>query len=490
MRTDATGGVVFLCFYPVCVLFVALSKKELFQTRPSRALEAEMSNYSGPSWYNDAAARFPHIVIYTGRVFSPVTPEHVEADWSAYLVSLFFIPIIVWLVFLFYPIGHYVSECYRGCSCCDTERKRCECECCPRRCCRPLTLNHDAPQADAIAPVATFGFVGITLAVTALALQIISFDQIGTVIDVFNQLNDMQNNNRDLTQQAVNQMQVNQDNLQVLLRNAVNTPGVAPYAVVYLEDALFRYIQPAQDQLQTVANNVNVGLNIGSATKYTSRVRLGLLIAFVIYFAVVVGGDVATYVAAYLPRKPINSVAVTFGSIDAGFLLILGTCMITPLMGVLVGGGDLCQNPVGYINQQISNSGNSAYVSFYVNCPPGAVSPDYENLQLAYNATVSGLGLMQQFSAYSNGTFPALYNQSIVIEQGLELSLEQITKIQVMSGCEKAHGLMVKGLDQGCGNAFKSCFLWIFMTPAALLFLLMKFCLVPRKEYGGYRRIA
>lgn len=447
--------------------------------------------FNGPTAMNDAASRFPHIDPRDFSTFSPVNPEHVLDDWETYLWSASFISWVVAWVFVFYPVGQWVSECYRCCDCCAAERKRCECDCCPKRCCTPLTLNKEKPQADVIAPVAVFGFIGFALAVCTMVFQGMAQWSVDDTISIFRQLDTVHKQNLDMLQKAADQMGTNSDQLSALIIDS-QAAGVPPIDVLLIEDALFRFTQPARDRLIDAYNAANVDLGISSVADNAHNAVVWVIVVGGIYFAFIVLAEFGSYMAAYFPRRPINPLTIAISSSYSACLLVLGSFLVVPALELLVVGGDLCQDPHGYILRRNNNTGNSDYVTFYVDCPAGQESPNLPDLIAAGNATEDAYSLVNEYGQYliQNGSYDtSLYDQTLVIEAGLNRSIAQIDGLIVVSGCETYNSLLNHGLNDACGKAFSSNFLWILGLPLTLIFLLLKICFVPRAEDPGYSSV-
>jgi hypothetical protein len=450
-------------------------------------MPTDCSPFDGPSPWNDAAARIPHVNPRTFRVFSPVNPSNVIDNWRDYLTAVAFIPALFVWFFLLYAIGQWVSECYRGCGCCKTERERCECKCCPKRCCQPLTLNRSHPQADVIAPVAIFGFLGFAGAIITIVFIGMAQWSVDDAISVFRHLDDIQQADIALLQQAVDQMNTNAAGL-ITLINDSQSAGVPPSEVLLIQDALYGYVQPATDSLTNALETSDVDLGITSVANSAHSGVVWMIVAGSLFFTLIVLVELASYLGAFLKPRPVNPIAAFVSSYHAAILLVLGLFLVAPMMDVSIVAGDLCQDPKGYILEK-ANKTASDFVDFYVNCPPGKESPVASDLNSARNATVAAYGLVTQYGDYLqlNGTYPVtLYNQTQVIASGLNTSIAQIDTLNAISGCGPYNCILNHGLNDACGSAFKYNFVWIYSMWICLIFLLIKSCFVPRAEDPGY----
>jgi len=439
-------------------------------------------NYTGPSAANNLFHSFPHINIQTFRYFTPITPQNVLDNISDYLLSIVFLGGLLMFVWILFPIGVWISECCRHCECCDPLRAPCECDGCPKRCCSLLTFNANKPQADVLAPTVIFGTIGVVFALLTMVYQVKAANNVIDVTNIFRQLADMQSQTTADYNAATDQMGVNGNNLVQLIDNST-TAGADPNEILKLRIALVQ-VQVAQDSLGQATDNASKGFDIASNVDYVRLVVRAIIISSIIYFILVIGMLVGTLTAALSSPTPVYQVIVAFSSTKAVFLLIFGMFVISPLTAALIAAGDLCQDPLAYMNQQNLRTGNSDYAGYYINCAPGSVFPELANLQLAQNNTASALSLVQEFSLYTyeNGTFPYLFNQSVVIEKGLTLSGSQIDTLIGDSDCTHPHNLMTEALEQGCGNSFSFNSVWIFTLPSTLLCLLAVDCVMPRAK--------
>lgn len=438
-------------------------------------------NYTGPSTANDLFHAWPHINIQTFRVFAPITPEHVLNNLSEYGYSIGFIGALLVIVWLLLPTSIWITECCCHCDCCEKLRDSCNCDCCPRRCCSPLTFNPRKPQADVLGPVVSFGTVGLVLLILTMVFQIKAANNVRDVTNILDQLSDMQTKTTNDFNAATDQMGVNSNGLIRLIDNST-TAGVTSVQISNLQIALIE-TQLASDALGAASDNANKGFDITSNTDYARMVARSIVIAAIVAFLLVLGMVIGGLVAAFQPATPVYQAIVTFSSFLAAFVLIFGF-LVSVLSAGLVAAGDICQDPLGYMNEQNYRTGNSDYAGYYINCAPGAVFPDLTKLDQALGYSTDALVRVEQFSlyAYENGTFPDLLARSVVIEGGLTLSNAQITELIDDSNCTHPHNLLTQALEQGCGSTFTYNAVWIFALPSALICLLALYRALPRAK--------
>lgn len=434
---------------------------------------------------NDLFHAWPHVIVSTWKSFGPVNAETVNDNLTDYGLSVVFMPVMLAVAITIYAAGTWVSECCRHCTCCEEDRKRCECDCCPKRCCSLLTFNRTRPQADVLAPGVIFGAIGVTIAILALAYEIKTTDAINSTTSTFLRLNDLSVQTKANLAAASVQMDYNSDLIFDLYLNATQQ-GVNATETRHVLNALV-YTQFARDGLAEAYDNANVGLDITSTVDYIRYVTKSINIGLGVYLGLLIGMEIGTWLAAFLPDKPVYTVIVTFEAVKAAFLLIIAISVMAIGISALIVGGDICQDPNAYIDVRNTDTSNSDYISFYVNCPPGATSPQLNSLELALNSTLLAQDEMAQFTYYLqvNGSFPQLLSESIVIQAGLNVSVSQINTLIDQSSCTNAHNILVEGLTTGCHSVMANLAVWIFALPCTLFFLLFKDCVMPRAPYAN-----
>jgi hypothetical protein len=455
-------------------------------------------NYSGPSTANNLFSAWPHCFAQSDGSFTcpTITPDYVVNNFEDYLESAGLISAYVIIpVTMLFAVGVFVSLCCRcKTPCCAATRTCAKCDCCPRCCCRTITFDPDNPPVGLSVAIAIIGAAAVVLTTLALGYWIGALTKMNDVVNDATQLDDMYNQNIADIGVAITQSDTTATALVAIVDQSQNQSVPAP-TVALASEALFR-VQQGEDALfdaQTAAGvDIGVADNVNTAKQYL-RGAIAAISVLVALWAIFV---VAATVTSFVKRTPLVEMLVASESITA-IAVFLAAGLIGASALLLVVFGDFCQQPNNYINTKIQANGNNtagnAYVSFYVNCPPGENSPNLPSLILALNSTQDSEKLMTEYAVAVNGTYDSLYDQSIVVIQQLQMQERTILLLIAESGCDAAHTIIVHAIDNSCGLAFYDTSIAAFALPVGFMITLILYCLFPRRavpQGGVYKRVS
>lgn len=445
------------------------------------------NNFTGPSTLNDAFHNVPHVLTssWPWTTFDP-TPDNVSDEYSKWIQSVGFFPALLFLVLLLTAIGSWIAICCR-CKCCR-EVRRCFCPvqpCGNRRCCCKIismkSHSPDEPEAITLTVLGIVATLGIGASIGLFAQTAVETKQ---TVDQVLDLNDYRLSVVDSIRVVRDLTEQNDVDLTVLVNQttSINITEPLRQQLLVAQDQSADAVVYANDAYDAADTDLDVKTRADNAKYYIDVVTI--LIGVFGFAIVLLAG--AMVLSTYVYERPYQSCQYAWESIIVVFFFI-STFTIASIFGVLIGVGDVCQDPNAYLNAAVGDQ--SAFLTYYINCAPGSTNPSASDLRSAYVATDAARVIVYELYTQTNTTYPDVSQPSLELYQQQTLTMASINITSVRAQCTQPHARLVTIQENVCYDLF-NWFAPAFLTVLIALNVFIVFtCIVPRRIATEYKKL-
>lgn len=423
-------------------------------------------NYTGPSALTSGFHATLHVNVMTFPMttFDP-TVANIVADPLEYAKSLSLIPTVV-AVFLLGFLAVYLVY-IMSCRCCC--------------CCKTMRMDKDlaTPSACYFITVALFAGAVVAAAIVQAVYHTRVAGNGSALRNTAQGMNDYLEEVRTTALSGLDGIKV-----EAAIIHEINaTTSTTPFFPSDQQERISRVselLDGAIDSMDSAASTVNITIiPMDTVNHYADLVSKWTDIGAWSLAAFCVLLTALLLVVSFAPQTPCSPGQYIFMLIMMAIGLGLGILAACYLM-MLVGFGDICEQPYQAIDEQFS----SAYVSFYVRCPPGSQSPidgQVDDVQVQINGTKSDIDQLADYFRSGFGANERLYNLTLTLSTEVNATMGVIDHVQELTQCTRVHGSMVEVLNTLC-HGMPPNFFWAMLALLVLAFgPLLLACMMPRK---------